>query len=185
MADSEKNWREEILLAIPELELVKNETYRQAILDIWTEAYESTSWDSLEQVPKSGVVKEFNNVNHTRSVTQQAIAVADVLEQIHGIHVERDILITGALLHDIGKCVEYDREGNKTDHGRWMQHGVYPVHQALRHRLPLEVQHMIISHTGWSKVPPQTIESIILYYVDLLDSDSLLHVLGRPLFLKK
>lgn len=47
---------------------------------------------------------------HSLKVARMAIAIADLTPTIN-----RDMLITGAILHDIGKCIEY-RENN---HGRW------------------------------------------------------------------
>jgi putative nucleotidyltransferase with HDIG domain len=177
--------KETIIKALPELELIQNDHYRNSVVEIWEEAYRMSGWDNLEDVPKSGDVVEYSNLMHSRSVTLQAIACADVIETIHQISVDRDVLITAALLHDIGKCFEYTKEGKKTKYGKWMQHGFYPVQKAAEHHLPLEIQHLIVTHTGLSKIMPQTVEALILHYVDYLDSDVLLHVLNKPLFLKK
>ena len=179
------NLRQRIIEALPELELIQNEAYRNAVIAIWEEAYSNSDWERLEDVPKSGDVVEYSNLQHTRSVTLQAIACADVIEKIHQIQVDRDVLITAALLHDISKCFEYDKDGKKTRYGKLMQHGFYPVQKAAEHQLPLEIQHLIVTHTGLSKIMPQTIEALILHYVDYLDSDVLLHVVNKPLFLKK
>ncbi|SEC00737.1 HD domain-containing protein [Paenibacillus sp. GP183] len=177
--------RELIIKALPELQLIQNEHYKKAVISIWEEAYSASGWENLEDVPKSGDVVEYSNLQHSRSVTLQAIACADVIQSIHQINVDRDILITSALLHDIGKCFEYTKEGMKTRYGKLMQHGFYPVQKAIEHDLPLEIQHLIVTHTGLSKIMPQTVEALILHYVDYLDSDVLLHVLNKPLFLKK
>jgi putative nucleotidyltransferase with HDIG domain len=179
------NLRQAIIEALPELEFIQNEQYKNAVIAIWEDAYNNSQWDNLEDVPKSGDVVEYSNVQHTRSVTLQAIACADIVEKIHQISVDRDVLITAALLHDISKCFEYDKAGTKTKYGKLMQHGVYSVQKAVEHQLPLEIQHLIVTHTGLSKIMPQTVEALILHYVDYLDSDVLLHVLNKPLFLKK
>jgi putative nucleotidyltransferase with HDIG domain len=177
--------REMIIKALPELAQIKNDTYREAVIQIWQETFVNSDWEHLEDVPKSEHVQEYSNIQHTRSVTLQAIACADVIEQVHKIPVDRDILITASLLHDISKFFEYDQTGKKTKYGKLMQHAVYSVHKAIEHNLPLEIQHLIVTHTGLSKIMPQTVEAIILHYTDYLDSDVLLHVLNKPLFLKK
>ena len=178
------NSREAIIAALPELEQIENEAYRIAVVDIWEETLNVSTWDDLNSVPKSGDVTEYSNLQHTRSVTRQALACADVIEQIHNISVDRDVLITAALLHDVSKFFEYEKSG-KTEYGKLMQHGFYAVQKAIEHKLPLSIQHLIVTHTGLSKVMPQTVEALILHYVDYLDSDVLLHVLKKPLFLKK
>jgi putative nucleotidyltransferase with HDIG domain len=177
--------REMIIDALPELAQINNDKYREAVINIWQETFINSTWEHIEDVPKSEHVQEYNNLQHTRSVTLQAMACADIIEQIHKIPVDRDILITAALLHDISKFFEYDQTGKKTIYGKLMQHGVYSVHKAIEHDLPLEIQHLIVTHTGLSKIMPQTVEAIILHYTDYLDSDVLLHVLSKPLFLKK
>lgn len=177
--------REQITKCLPELELIKNESYRKAVIDIWEETFLASKWDSIESVPKSGDVTEYSNLQHTRSVTLQAIHCANVISSIHNIQVDLDVLITASLLHDVSKFFEYDEENKKTEYGKLMQHGVYTVHKAIEHNLPLEIQHLIVTHTGLSKIMPQTIEALILHYADYLDSDVLLHVLNKPLFLKK
>ncbi|WP_248930758.1 HD domain-containing protein [Paenibacillus hamazuiensis] len=180
------NLRNLIIEALPELQLIGNEDYKQAVVDIWEEAYRESGWEHIEDVPKNDIVTAFSNLQHTRSVTLQAIACADIIEKIHRISVNRDDLITASLLHDISKCFEYAREGkHKTRYAKLMQHGVYTVHKAIEHRLPLEIQHMIVTHTVASKILPQTVEALILHYVDYLDSDILLHAINKPIFLKK
>lgn len=177
--------RKTIEEAFPELDLISNDNFRNAVIEIWEEAFAETDWTDLNDVPKSGEVVEYSNLQHTRSVTLQAIACADVIEKIHGIEVNRNILITAALLHDLTKLYEYKENGEKTDYGKLIQHGVFSASKAEKRGLPLEVQHAIITHTGLSRIVPQTIEAIILHYVDFLDSDVLLKVLDKPLFLKK
>mgnify|MGYP001076144435 CR=1 FL=1 len=177
--------RNSIVEALPELELIQNEEYKKAVIDIWEETYKKSEWERLEDVPKNNKVRAYSNVQHTRSVTLQAIACAEIVENIHNIEVDKDVLITSSLLHDISKVFEYDNNGNKTNYGKMMQHGVYSVSKAAEHRLPLEIQHCIVTHTELSKVMPQTIEALILHYVDYLDSDLLSHVLHLPLALKR
>ncbi|WP_099353135.1 HD domain-containing protein [Fredinandcohnia onubensis] len=179
------NLRENIIESLPELELIKNESYKKAVIDIWEETLIASDWKEIGDVPKSGDVTAYSNLQHTRSVTLQAISCADIIEKIHNISVDRDILLTSALLHDVSKFFEYDLQNKKTKYGKLMQHGVYSVHKAIEHNLPLEIQHNIVTHTGLSKVMPQTVEALILHYTDYLDSDVLLHVLDKPLFLKK
>lgn len=177
--------REMLIEALPELEYIKNENYRKAVIDIWLDTLKDSEWENIEDVPKSKDVQSYSNLKHTRSVTLQAIACADIIEKMYDFAVDRDVLITAALLHDISKFFEYDKSGNKTKYGNLMQHAVYSVHKAIEYNLPLEIQHLILTHTGLSKVMPQTIEALIMHYTDYLDSDVLLHVLEKPLFLKK
>lgn len=103
----------------------------------------------------------------------------------HYPHVDSDLLISGILLHDVGKAIEYTVEEGFgfSEDGRLIGHitrGILLVEEAaksiegfseekLRHLL-----HLINSHHGtqeWgSPVVPKTLEAILLHQIDLLDS---------------
>ncbi len=96
----------------------------------------------------------------------------------------RDILLTGALLHDIGKVYEYDNKTfNRTNEGKLIGHiaiGVTIVEKKASkiknfpHELLNAVKHLILSHHGeleWgSPVQPLTIEALLLHFADNIDS---------------
>jgi 3'-5' exoribonuclease len=97
----------------------------------------------------------------------------------------RDMLIAGALLHDIGKLremsydttTEYTVEGNLVGHlviGVGMLHEVTREHPDLPEELVTELEHLILSHHGalelGSPVVPKTIEAFLLAAVDDLDA---------------
>ncbi len=99
--------------------------------------------------------------------------------------VNRDLLITGAILHDIGKTKElsYSRSFGYTDEGRLLGHitiGVEMVEEKIRkingfpQQLSMLVKHMILSHHGQydygSPKRPKTMEATILSYLDDLDA---------------
>jgi 3'-5' exoribonuclease len=99
--------------------------------------------------------------------------------------VDRDLLITGALLHDIGKIYTYSITGfiDFTDEGRLLGH-IVSGDELIRDKikkvedfpeeLTLQLRHLILSHQGQlefaSPVVPQTLEAIILYYADEIDA---------------
>ena len=99
--------------------------------------------------------------------------------------IDRDLLISGALLHDIGKITEYSVSGfiEYTDEGRLIGHivsGDKLVVSCIQkidgfpEGLALKLRHLILSHQGKlecaSPVVPQTIEAIVLHYADELDA---------------
>lgn len=101
-------------------------------------------------------------------------------------HIRRDLLITGALLHDIGKIQSYTtRQGfiDYTDEGRLLGHISIGVNWLTEMMADLpdfpaekrkQLLHLILSHHGelakGSPVVPMTLEALILYQVDELDS---------------
>jgi 3'-5' exoribonuclease len=142
--------------------------------------------DFLEQFKWSPAAKKFHHpyvgglLEHTLSVTQLALRVSNHYPQI-----KRDLLIAGALLHDIGKVDEYafTPVTDKTDPGRLLGHLVLGYERVKRIMdemgdIPkdtrLQILHMILSHHGrldfGSPIIPQTLEAQVLHYIDDLDA---------------
>lgn len=102
----------------------------------------------------------------------------------HYPYLDADLLVCGALLHDVGKAYEYALEEGFTysEDGRLVGHivrGVVLIEQAAAGLgLPAaDVQrliHLIVSHHGtteWgSPIVPKTLEAVLLHQIDLLDS---------------
>jgi 3'-5' exoribonuclease len=110
----------------------------------------------------------------------------------HALHCARfypelnqDLLVTAALLHDIGKIEEYriDTVIEFTDPGRLEGHIVLGDRMVRRitesiddfpEEMRMQLSHLILSHQGRleysSPVTPKTLEAVVLYVLDLLDS---------------
>jgi 3'-5' exoribonuclease len=103
----------------------------------------------------------------------------------HYSGVDRDLLIAGAVLHDVGKVREFDftTSIDYSDEGRLLSHiviGLEMVDQRLQKiaDVPAEqanlLKHLIVSHHGAPEFgavePPKTIEAVLLHYIDELDS---------------
>jgi 3'-5' exoribonuclease len=97
----------------------------------------------------------------------------------------KDMLIAGAILHDIGKIREFDYKYSidYSDQGRMLSHiviGIEMIDEKLRkikdfpEEQALLLKHMIVSHHGvrefGSPEPPKTIEAVLLNYIDEIDS---------------
>ncbi len=119
-------------------------------------------------------------LEHTFSVVRLIEIVS-----AHYKGVDKDLLIAGGMLHDIGKVHElsYNSCIDYSDPGRLLSHiiiGVEMVDKKISaleefpQDLALLLKHMIISHHGCrefgSPEPPKTLEAIILYHLDDLDA---------------
>ena len=120
-------------------------------------------------------------LEHTLSV----VRVCDLLAGHYGAVIDRDLLIAGALLHDLGKVREIGARAGfpYTDEGKLLGHiliGLQMVSDAAATipGLPpsrlLLLQHLIASHQGryeWqSPREPRTLEGLVLHYADDLDA---------------
>jgi len=119
-------------------------------------------------------------LEHTLKVVEFCEKAADLYELVN-----RDLLISGALVHDIGKIYTYSLSGfiDYTDEGRLIGHivsGDEIIIQKIKkiegfpQGLAMQLRHLILSHQGQlefaSPVVPQTLEAIILHYADEMDA---------------
>ncbi|MFA6377734.1 MAG: HD domain-containing protein [Acholeplasmataceae bacterium] len=109
--------------------------------------------------------------------------IADFLASLYD-DVDRDILITGVLLHDLGKLQElegpvvyhYTLEGKLLGHISLMVSEIRKIaeQEKMTSEVPLLLEHMVLSHHAepefGSPVPPLTKEAILLSLIDNLDS---------------
>lgn len=119
-------------------------------------------------------------------ILHHSIVMADVADAIAKIYpqVDRDILVAGALMHDIGKTIEYENpiapqqttEGKLCGHIAIMYAEFKRIVDELniKSEVPLLLEHMILSHHGTlefgSPVMPATREALLLSEIDMLDS---------------
>jgi 3'-5' exoribonuclease len=119
-------------------------------------------------------------LEHTLSMAVLAEKIAD-----HYGGVDRDLLLAGVILHDIGKIREfqYDTCIDYSDAGRLIGHIVIGIEMLndklgqLPHFPPeaaLQLKHLILSHHGalefGSPELPKTVEAILLNSIDEIDS---------------
>jgi 3'-5' exoribonuclease len=118
---------------------------------------------------------------------EHSLALAKLVKTIVPLYegINEDLLIVGALLHDVGKVHEmsYERAFDYTDIGKLLGHitiGVEMVEDRIRQvdgfprELGILLKHMLLSHHGQyeygSPKRPKTIEATILNYLDDMDS---------------
>jgi 3'-5' exoribonuclease len=118
---------------------------------------------------------------------EHTLNVATICERMSKLYpqADRDLLLTAALLHDLGKVESYTRGPSFefTDAGRLLGHiviGSQLVAEKIKqfpefpHELAMRLQHLILSHQGAleqaSPVVPMMPEGFLLYYADEIDS---------------
>jgi 3'-5' exoribonuclease len=123
-------------------------------------------------------------LEHTLEVAELVTTVTRFAPEAAG-GLDRDLILTGALLHDVGKVREYRYRPliDLTDEGKLLGHpvlGCAMVREraaglepgALAPEVVLQLEHLLLTHHGeleWgAPVLPQTVEAAVLHYADLL-----------------
>jgi len=159
---------------------VKNEHLRK-LLDLFL-----ADEDFIRLLKSAPAAKKLHHV-YVGGLLEHTLSVAHLILQI-GAHYEglnRELLLTGGILHDIGKVHEltYSRAFDYSDEGRLLGHimlGIEMINEKISllpdfpRDVALELKHLIISHHGQyeygSPKRPKTLEALILSYLDDLDA---------------
>jgi len=142
--------------------------------------------ETAERFKRAPAAKSLHHI-YLGGLLEHTHSVIRLLDQIasHYPGVNRDLLLTGGILHDIGKISEfsYDRLVEYSDEGRLIGHIIIGVEMIDRkiadipdfpEPLAMELRHLILSHHGvleyGSPKRPKTLEALMVHYVDDLDA---------------
>lgn len=160
----------------PEVETIEDDTLRNGVSSAWTTAagINGLEIEELEEVPwlpptqsALGIdAGEALLVDHVRDVTSCALGLAEsLLSRNDDLDIDLDVVIAGALVHDVSKLYEFDGM-DRTDVGRLLGHPYYGVSVVSRANLPVEVAHIVLSHSSRTNVDPSTLEAEIVRRAD-------------------
>jgi putative nucleotidyltransferase with HDIG domain len=182
----------EIAELFPSLMKIGDQSLREKVAAVWNEAIttgcggKGWTFEELRAVKFTLLAGDIDMtfVEHLNSCALQCIAIADVLEKSFrcGIPVNRDYLIAGALLADVGKPLEYAKDASgkvvQGMFGQQLRHPFSGVALAYKHGIPGEVMHIIATHSHEGDKVERSIESIIFHHADFVDFD-IAKVLGK------
>ncbi|MCD6184519.1 MAG: HD domain-containing protein [Deltaproteobacteria bacterium] len=146
-------------------------------------------WNDQDFVNKFKIAPAAKRMHHAYigGLLEHSLSMAILVKKIAGHYggINQDLLLAGAILHDIGKIREFDYKTkiDYSDEGRMLNHiviGIQMVHEKIGQikNFPEEdallLKHMVASHHGirefGSPEPPKTVEAVLLNYVDEIDS---------------
>ena len=163
--------------AFPELSEIDDDTTRDRVVKVWQRAIVDSDYDHIEDVPwwpplaADLTGDEPSTVEHVRQVTQVAVSLAEALSA-QGRPFDRDLVIAGALIHDVSKPLELN--GDTTGPlQELVPHPHSAIHLLADAGFSAEYQHVALSHSPASGVKPQTLEARIVTYADELAVDGL------------
>ncbi|OPX39332.1 MAG: hypothetical protein B1H11_03435 [Desulfobacteraceae bacterium 4484_190.1] len=170
----------ELKSLIPEFNVIQDEGLRKRVLEVWSEVMEIAGWtiDELTRIPYTLLVKEVDItfVQHVRTVCKMCIAMDGVLKESYGnrYRIEKDILVAGALLADVGKLLEFSKEGDKYKWAsmyEYLRHPFTGVALCFKHGIPEEIMHIVATHSWEGDKFKRRPEAIIFHHADFTDFD--------------
>ncbi len=163
------------------IELVEDK-YLKGLLDLFFKDKQI-----FEDFNKSAAAVKYHHA-YSGGLIEHSVKVAKNCNVVSGNYPElnKDLLIAGALLHDIGKIEEYytGLTIKITDEGNLLGHiamGYGMVREKIKEiagfpeKTAKELLHIIISHHGYKEFGsprvPETQEAFVVYHMDHLDAD--------------
>ena len=170
--------RNVLIELIPEFNFIKDSVLKEKVLRTWEEAIQLGNWkiDNLLRLPFALSIKDcpISLIEHVRGVTQVCGESEKVLRKFYQdkIKINRDYLLAGALLHDIGKLLEYKKKKGtfiKSQLDTLLNHPFYGVILCSKQGIPEEILHIVAFHSKEGEGQRKTIESKILYHADFMN----------------
>ena len=175
----------DIAQLFPDIMAITDASLRDKVARVWDESIttgcggKGWTFDELRTIKFTLLAGDIDMrfVEHLNSCVKQCMAIADVLGSVFGdrVPINRDYLIAGALLADVGKMLEFDKDadGNvvKGSFGEALRHPFSGVALCYKHGLPVEVMHIVATHSHEGDKVQRSIESIIFHHADFVDFD--------------
>ncbi len=161
-----------------QLAQIQNQELREKTVEAWVLGCTEGGWDSVEELQSMPftLLTDTHGVNfieHCIAVTDGALALAkcqlDVYKEIpYDINIDR--LIAGGILHDVGKLVEIEKDGEggfrKSRSGMCARHPISGAIIAAKVGLDQETVNTVACHAKEGDGRPQVIETILIHQAD-------------------
>jgi len=161
----------------PELDWIEDDGLREKTASVWEYALEQSplSAEDLEKIPFTLLTKKaVSFMAHKRSVVHVCRDSALIMRKFYGdvLPIDMDVLVAGAILIDVGKLLEYERDSTgkivQSEYGKLLRHPFSGVGLAMRFDLPARVCHMIAMHAKEGDAGQRTIEGLIVHHADFM-----------------
>ena len=169
----------EVLELWPEIEWIGDPDLKRKTARVWEKALDKSvlTGEDLKRIPFTllcGPDLKVSFMDHKRAVVHIARDSGNRINEFFAeeLPVDMDVLISGAILADVGKLLEYelDPDGNaiQGSYGKLLRHPFSGVSLAESCGLPPEVCHIIAAHAGEGDMVRRSTEAYIVHHADFM-----------------
>lgn len=170
---------EEVRKLWPELEWIKDPVLKEQTTKTWALALRKSVMnpEDLNIIPftlLAGPDLKVSFMAHKRAVVHIARESGLKMNEFFGeeLPVNMDILISGAILADVGKLLEYVKnnkgESVQGQYGKYLRHPFSGVSLAEQCGVPAEVCHIIASHAAEGDLVKRSTEAYVVHHADFM-----------------
>ncbi len=183
--------KEKILELIPEIKWIENVELQDKVISAYEEALRTGNWkpEDMNEIPFTLLILNcpFSYLEHVRGVTKVAKDSMDRFNEVYAsvdsnFTLNHDELLAGAILHDVGKLIEYEKsesgEVRKSDLGKDLRHPFSGSHLALKHGCSTKIAHIIANHAAEGDGTLRSPEAVIVNKADFINFETVKAFLG-------
>ncbi len=160
------------------LERISDASLREKTVQCWVLGCQRGGWDSIDELRKMPFTlltntRGVNFIEHTIAVTEGAYQLAKAQEAAYATlpyKVDYDRLLVGGLLHDVGKLLEFEQDGNggyrKSRSGMCARHPISGTALAYEVGFSDEILNTIACHAKEGDGRPQCLETVLIHQAD-------------------
>jgi len=162
----------------PEIEWIEDKKLRGQVAQTWVKALERSPLKphDLKRIPFTLLIPDcpITFMEHKRCVVHIARQSAEAMQQFMGraLPINKDVVIAGAILADVGKLLEYelgaDGKSRQSERGEALRHPFTGVALALECGVPDAVCHIIAAHAAEGDLVKRTTEAYIVHHADFM-----------------
>jgi putative nucleotidyltransferase with HDIG domain len=183
--------RDKIRKLLPEIEWIRDGELRDKVLASYEDALATGGWtpEDMELMPFTLLIPDCpaSYLTHVRGVTRMAYRAMEEFNSLYAgpdgrFKMDGDLLVAGALLHDVGKLVEYERAPDgrtvKSQMGRDLRHPFSGTVIALRNGCGTAIGHIIANHAHEGDGALRSPEGVLVNKADFMNFEGIKSFLG-------
>jgi 23S rRNA maturation-related 3'-5' exoribonuclease YhaM len=164
---------------LPEIADIENAELRRLAVEAWAIALAGSSFGRIREIPGDAnpgvmVLRRGTQDMHLRGVAHLALGIVDHFKSFFPeIEIDRDVVLAGALCHDVGKAWECDPVNQQ----RWredpsrvgrpsLRHPIYGAHVCLTAGLPESIAHIAACHSPEGENVKRSLECMVVVEAD-------------------
>ena len=183
--------RARIRKLLPEIEWIIDKELQERVTDSYEDALTAGGWEpeDMERIPFTLLIPDCpaSYLTHVRSVTRMARRAMEEFNELYAtpdgkFRMDNDTLVAGALLHDVGKLVEYEKTSDgrtvKSQMGKDLRHPFSGTVIALRNGCNTAIGHIIANHAHEGDGTLRSPEGVLVNKADFINFESIKSFLG-------
>lgn len=174
---------------IPEIGWINCPDLQKKVVACYVEALTQGGWtaDDMDRIPFTLLIPDCpaSYLTHVRGVVRIAKAAMDEFNALYAkdgkFTLDNDVLIAGAILHDVGKLVEYEKVDGKTvksQNGKDLRHPFSGTVIAMHNGISTRIAHTIANHAHEGDSAIRSPEGVIINKADFINFETIKSFLG-------